>query len=290
MNSSVYTLERAASPWMLGASVIVHGFLILGLVLVSTGVFKPPKPPEKPITNVTLVAPPGPPAPLKIQSEATKEPQSVASEQIQRVVAPDKAESRKRSTVAAKTVASKPPETIPVKKRKRKPKPVELPKEEPKKEPPKKREDPQNYLKERLKAIGERVKRKNPQTASVTPPATANDATRPGAFGHEADADLTHEQLAQWFNGIRAKVNAHWTVFQDGRTVDRVTVVGVQIADNGKLLGAAVDESSGDPVFDRSAMRAVFQADPFPPVPPKIREKIRQEGGLALRFTPGGMQ
>jgi len=64
----------------------------------------------------------------------------------------------------------------------------------------------------------------------------------------------------------------------------------VKLSDYGKLLDATVDESSGYLVFDRSAMRAVFQASPFPAVTPAIREKIQSAGGLALRFTAGGMQ
>jgi TonB family protein len=51
-----------------------------------------------------------------------------------------------------------------------------------------------------------------------------------------------------------------------------------------------VNESSGDEVFDKSALRAVFQADPFPAVPTEVMGKIRKAGGLALRFTPKGMQ
>jgi TonB family protein len=69
-----------------------------------------------------------------------------------------------------------------------------------------------------------------------------------------------------------------------------VTVIGVKIADNGRLMDASVDKSSGDQVFDRSAMRAVFQAAPFPPIPSELKEKISKAGGLALRFTPKGMQ
>jgi TonB family protein len=72
--------------------------------------------------------------------------------------------------------------------------------------------------------------------------------------------------------------------------LERITIVGVRIADNGRLMDASVDESSGDQVFDRSAIRAVFQAAPFPPIPSELKEKISRAGGLALRFTSKGMQ
>ena len=72
--------------------------------------------------------------------------------------------------------------------------------------------------------------------------------------------------------------------------MERVTIIGVKIADNGRLMDASVDESSGDQVFDRSAMRAVLQAAPFPPIPSELKEKISKAGGLAFRFTPKGVQ
>jgi len=290
MNSSDYSRERATSPWMLGASVLIHGLLILALVVVSTAVVKP-KPPERPIVTVTPVAPPGPPAPVILEPKATKEPEAVSLERLERVDPPERAEPAKRTTVTTKKVASKPADTIPITKNKRKPKTVaEVPKKEPKKQPPKKQEDPEDHLKKRLKALQEKVNTQKHQTASETQPPNSKDTKRNGAFGREAASGLTDEQLARWYNGMREKINAHWSVFQENRAMDRKTVVGVQIADDGTLLNARVDESSGDPVFDTSAMRAVHQAAPFPPVPPRIREKIRQEGGLALSFRPGGIQ
>jgi colicin import membrane protein len=89
---------------------------------------------------------------------------------------------------------------------------------------------------------------------------------------------------------VRSRVNLHWSVFAEDQPVRRVTIIAVKIADDGELIDARVDESSGNQTFDLSAMRAVRQAAPFPSVPRMLREEIRKRGGLALRFTPGGMQ
>ena len=76
----------------------------------------------------------------------------------------------------------------------------------------------------------------------------------------------------------------------DQTKLDKIAVIGVQIAEDGKLVDASIDSSSGDKLFDNSALRAIFHAAPFPPIPQEVTDKIRQSGGLALRFTPGGMQ
>ncbi len=288
MNLAVYKQERATSPRMLGASALIHGLLILALFVVSSAAVKPPKPAEPVVTNVKLVAPPGPPAPVILQPEPTTEPQTVTPEDLEATSARDDAEPPERRTVEAKTLASKPVERIRVKKRNRKIQRVaEVPKKKPKKPPRKKREDPEEYLKKKLAALKDKLKDKKPSTQR---PPNPNDAKPPGGFGTDEEAKLTDEQLALWFSGMRDKISAHWSVFQENRAMKRVTEVGIRLADDGQLLHAGVDKSSGDPVFDRSAMRAVRQAAPFPPVPPNVRERIRQSGGLALRFTPGGIQ
>jgi hypothetical protein len=42
----------------------------------------------------------------------------------------------------------------------------------------------------------------------------------------------------------------------------------------------AVDESSGDELFDKSAMRRILQGAPFPALPCEAAEKIRDAGGM----------
>ena len=66
--------------------------------------------------------------------------------------------------------------------------------------------------------------------------------------------------------------------------------MGIKLAEDGRLIDARLDRASGDVVLDRSALRAVAQANPFPAVPTEVAEKIRQEGGLALEFTVRGMK
>ena len=61
----------------------------------------------------------------------------------------------------------------------------------------------------------------------------------------------------------------------DNRSVSEITVIGVRLGDDGRVMDVAIDESSGDETFDRSAIRAVLQASPLPPLTPETREKVR---------------
>ena len=145
-------------------------------------------------------------------------------------------------------------------------------------------------LENRLAAIRDQVEKKKADTPSAsTSGRAANPPTSAGttAGGNVSAAD---EELMRWMDTVRNRINSRWSLLGDQRDLRRVTIVGVRIADDGTLTDAAVDKSSGDEVFDQSAMRAVFQSSPFPTVPPHVRELIRREGGLALRFTPSGIQ
>lgn len=44
--------------------------------------------------------------------------------------------------------------------------------------------------------------------------------------------------------------------------------VGFVILKDGRLEGIRLEESSGMPTFDRAALRAIYAANPLPPLPP----------------------
>jgi TonB family protein len=88
---------------------------------------------------------------------------------------------------------------------------------------------------------------------------------------------------------VKSRINSQWFLTGDDPRKNKETIIGIQISDNGSLIKASVDKSSGDKVFDNSAMRAIHQAAPFPPLPSEVK-KIQESRGLGLRFTPRGMQ
>jgi colicin import membrane protein len=293
MISSFYRSSDAASPWMIVLSACFHGFFVLAMIILATVVPNPPKPPEEAITRVKLVEPvPGPSVVEKLSQSPAGEGEPLLQEDLALQEVRQETSPEPRSIVEGQSlkVAA---ESIAVRKRKKPMRRVEKPKS-PEKKPEEsvaKKEDPSAALEKKLAALRKEVadKKADPGPARAGQ-GTAGTPPTPGQGGLRNGADVIDRELFRWFAAVRIRVNGRWSVFSDSRHPERATIVGVQIADDGRLLGAAVDESSGDEVFDRSAMRAILQAAPFPQVPPDVSEKIRKAGGLAFRFTVKGMQ
>lgn len=290
---SFLSLERvdAASPGMLALSVSIHLSIFLALFTFSVMSAGRPVPEVEGVSKVSLIEEPGlrPAAevmargPVKMQER--DQPEAAVAEESLPVASdlPREVSEHRMAEPAAK-------EVIPLTKRKKQPQRVEAPKPQPAKKPEQqtaqKKPDSKDFLEQRLAALRKDVEaRRSEQQAERQSGRQATGTTGPGNGRHGAD-----KELLRWFQDVRGRVNSHWSVFGENRTAERFAVIGVRLSDDGRLIDATVDETSGDPLFDRSAMRAVFQASPFPPVPPEIRERIRQAGGLALRFSPGGMQ
>ncbi len=282
--------RRGASPQMLAISAGLHlvaiAFLILGAKYFSAA----PKITDMGVTNVKLVeARPVsksalgqlPQQPL----EATPELASIEpSEPARRA----NTEVEQLKTVFAKAEPLTP--AIQMKKRKQKPEKIEPKKkpteqkreaEKPKKEPEKKLNS-NDFVEKRLAAIKKDLETKKSEKSKNR---GASGLDTPAGAGSSNDVEI-----ARWFEAVRNKINSHWSVFGDEQKAARVTIISIQIGDDGQLLDASIDRSSGDRFFDSSAMRAIHQAAPFPAMTAEVSDKIKAAGGLALRFTPGGLQ
>ncbi len=289
MTSLASSKGDAASFRMIVASIILHGSLIGLAVIASSWLWDYKKPQEeKKVIQVTMVEPAvGPLVPqvIKPGPEQSTEPQLVQD------VPPEEPAAAEvpRDVVQPKVVDRPTPAApVPLAKRRREPLKVESPKEPAKKPEPetksaKKKEDPDKYLKDRMAAL-----RTNAEKKKASSP--ANDVRPSGAGGTKPDGAQTDREWSMWSEMVKSRIRSHWVVIGDNTVPDKVTTIGVQIADNGRLVGASVDVSSGDQIFDRHAMRAIYQAAPFPSVPSEVKEKIQQAGGLALTFTPKGIR
>ncbi|MGO9566742.1 MAG: TonB family protein [Desulfomonilaceae bacterium] len=292
MTSSYPRSPAAASPWGLVLSVCLHGLMFLVVISLSFSLSKVNKPAEESISRVKLVAPQAYSPVVEQIQHGPAEASNFLPEVRTQSQLPEKVSEKPRATVEARVVASQNRDVVAIKKRKKPLRRVEAAKEPDKKkpqpEPAKNKQDPQSFLEKRLAAIRQDVESK--KTAASPPRPSQDGSQTPGRPEGKQGGPSVDEESAQWFDGVKTLINSHWSILGDNRQVARVTIIGVKIADNGRLVDASVDESSGDQVFDRSAMRAVFQASPFPPVPSELKEKISKAGGLALRFTPKGMQ
>ena len=190
-----------------------------------------------------------------------------------------------RQEVTMRTLAEAPGNSIHLTKRKKPPGRVDPPKP-PEKKPEQalqKKEDALSFLNERLASIRREVESKKKDVTDLRDDVSRNETVSSGPT-------LSEAELLRWLQLVKNRINSNWSIFVDNRSVSKITVIGVRLGDDGKVMDVAIDESSGDHTFDSSAMRAVLQASPFPPLTAETREKVVKAGGLALRFTPRGLQ
>lgn len=104
------------------------------------------------------------------------------------------------------------------------------------------------------------------KTEPVPPPPVA--AAAPSS-AMKATGQLTLESakfpFAYYANQIRTKIDRNW---QRSTEFERLkTVIYFRIERNGSLGSIRVKESSGDPLFDELAIRAIKLSEPFAPLP-----------------------
>lgn len=99
----------------------------------------------------------------------------------------------------------------------------------------------------------------------------------------ERQASVLSSALAQYIPIITQKVGRNWN--QPANLQRGITAkVAVRLTANGEVVSAQLTRSSGDTVFDRSVVNAVYKASPLPiPRERGINEKFRE---LNLNFNP----
>lgn len=217
-------------------SVLVH-LLLLFLVV------KPPhlrEQPRRPLTvslMETRIPEPSPPI-------STVEPQPVK---------PAEKDTPKVIEQLKQKEPLKPESQKPVQKP-QKPESLKPPKEEQKQlttkpEPPRPVEevDPEQQRLEAIKEIEKRIKERQ---IEAKPPQEPKGA----AF------ELYLSQLQE-------RIRSFWVIPEGLLREDVKAIIRVRIDPQGRLLSAELERSSGDKVFDRSALQAVKKAEPFPPPP-----------------------
>jgi TonB family protein len=95
------------------------------------------------------------------------------------------------------------------------------------------------------------VRREPPVAGTTSKDSTTLDA---GAF-----------PFTYYLRVIQLKIGERWS--PESVTSGQRTVVLFEIQRNGQILEPVIEQSSGNALFDQSAIRAVTQASPFPPLP-----------------------
>jgi protein TonB len=293
MNEKPTKSDRGLSKSMAILSVLLHLLALAAIMVFSSMAAKTPEKQELKVSGIKLAPALEIPRPKAEQLRPINEEthlDELFENMAQRVpkLEPGKKEPRRIKTAALPKNEKK--KIKPVAKRKpkkskdqtkAKPKPKKKtpkPEEKPRKEAGERPEfDPQKHLAQRLEQLRQRVTTRNEQTA---------DAWEKDAAAGSVTVD---PETIEWFRKTRERINKRWTVIERDSMEAGTTVIGVRLGRDGALISASIEAGSGDEGLDLSALRAVRLAAPFPQLPERLRKKIEESGGLALRFSPSGV-
>jgi colicin import membrane protein len=80
-----------------------------------------------------------------------------------------------------------------------------------------------------------------------------------------------------YYSMVINKIRQQW-IFPESIDKDLLAIITIKIARDGSVTIGRIEQSSGNPLFDRSALRAVSKASPLPPPPQEIE--------IGVRFRP----
>ncbi len=286
----------AVSPKMLVLSVLLHAIAVMAALYAYSSVARPDMPSLADAARVKLVSHvPAEPKVDRIDDFIEAEPVKLEPSEVAERVEPEQKPEPPPKRIETAEKREKPPQLRLEKRkvpRKRPPEKQAEAKKAPGKPPKEKpshrarRPDPKAALEKKLAAIRRRVEQRKKSDASESPDrggAASNLTT--GQHGAAVD-----RELLRWLGLVRGRINQHWSIATSTGEAGSETIIRVRIGEDGSLLAASVNRSSGDIGLDRSAMRAVYQAAPYPRMPAEVRKRIRAAGGLAMRFTPEGLE
>jgi colicin import membrane protein len=249
-------------------SAFSHVVLFLALLLFSsTGgarvVYKPQY-------QVRLVRPQEIPSlakPPPKKAAKPKPPAKIAKPEAKKVVLPEK----KDAPPKKKEIQKPPPEKKrSQKKAEKKPQPKPSPAAKPR-EPA-----PEEVLEEALTRIEKRAGSREKLAANMTESASSR--------WEEKQKEI---EYSAYYDKVERAVRENWIPPQDMdlEKGSEMTVVSLTLLPDGRVLKSYVEESSGDPHFDQSVMRAILKSTPFPPPPIGLKQQSF-ELGLRFHSTP----
>jgi TonB family protein len=128
------------------------------------------------------------------------------------------------------------------------------------------------------------------QPKPTTPPAETSQAPTvgtQGVGGAITSVGLGEMEHAWYRDSVVAALQSRWVrpVLERGEQNWAVTVA-FEIVRDGSARNARIEVASGVPSLDRSALRAIADASPFPPLPSSWREPV-VNAQIVFRLDPG---
>jgi protein TonB len=117
--------------------------------------------------------------------------------------------------------------------------------------------------------------------------ATAGPSGPPAEPGSSITAMQGGDSALAWYrSSVTGALYTHWRKpIVEGRSEAYEVRVVFEILRDGSVRGLEIDRSSGIPSLDRSALRAVSDASPLPPLPRSWREPVLS-AGFVFRLIP----
>jgi TonB family protein len=157
---------------------------------------------------------------------------------------------------------------------------VEEPKEEPKAEVEVKKPEvttPKPKPKEKKKEPEKKPQEKPAETKQEDKPM---DVSMQEGNQTEVAVDAPQFPFAYYLSAIERKVSENWLSVQGGREGGISCMVYFRLSRNGRVSDLRVETPSGNSYFDRSALKAIKSAEPYPPLP-----RAFGESWLGIHFT-----
>lgn len=110
-----------------------------------------------------------------------------------------------------------------------------------------------------------------PRRATSPPPPPLGQLAGSAQGSGAVTLNVTDFPYAWYMNAIVRKVTERWA---DRALSGRQPIALVEIGRNGQILRLAIEKTSGNPYYDQVALRAINEANPFPPLPEDYHEPV----------------
>jgi TonB family protein len=118
----------------------------------------------------------------------------------------------------------------------------------------------------------------------VAPPQPLGSPTGSAAGAGPLTLSVTDFPYAYYIRQVAGKIREKW----DGRAIPgQQPAVIFEIGRDGRINQATINKSSGNPLYDQVALRAINDAAPFPPLPDEFKKPVLRIG-LQFVFDPTG--
>jgi protein TonB len=121
---------------------------------------------------------------------------------------------------------------------------------------------------------------------SAVDPIRLGRPNAPSATTGSIAVDASDFPFTYYLRLIQSKIGERWSPPRAAAAGGERVVVLFEIQRDGQVREPTVERSSGNSIYDQSAVRAVLEASPFPPLPPEFKaSSLRVHFGF--EFQPG---